>query len=571
MNSKVSEIILLHADQKKKIAVKEYIEKNSSYLKSAFLSFCNDLENIKLKNNNLYKAFEIQNNHNLWEMSLIKEKSNIKSNNIYKIIILLAIQKIINDNKIDKIIFCNIPIDDKIIKSFFKNKKIIYEYTNKHNSHKSLKSVLKNFIIVKFVYYFFIMLKKLFVELRYNDHKDSDSNFVIFSYFAHFKNKKGSKLAFNQFDNLNGILKNKHDLDFQYIFVPGKNNKSVNVLPKFLKKNYSMLNNNLTFYNKLSIMYNFFFYSLKFFFIKRLIFSKLKNFKLCAFNLLSADYESSFSGSTLIENLIWINVFENYLSKTKKKTHGIFLLENQAWEKAMITAWKNHNHGEIIAYTPTSINYWHLYNFDYSKKNYSSPSKVLVSSNEGYKLLKEQYKKKDIKLHKVESLWFNYLLRVKKIKKNKQKEFILILGDYNPISNYKIFKIILNSDLATTKVIFFKPHPHDLHKYNIKNIIITNKNNEYFFKSPAVVISPGSTAAILEYLFFGKKVFIFDDPNGLDLSPVKQLSYQFKFKGIKDLNKLLKIDFNQKIIVNNFKNYYFLHKDLEKWKNFFYI
>ena len=264
-------------------------------------------------------------------------------------------------------------------------------------------------------------------------------------------------------------------------------------------------------------------------------------------------------------------MFENYLSKTKKKTHGIFLLENQAWEKAMISAWKNHNHGEIIAYTPTSINYWHLYNFDYSKKNYSSPSKVLVSSNEGYKLLKEQYKKKDIKLYKVESLWFNYLLKVKKIKKNKQKEFILILGDYNPISNYKIFKIILNSDLATTKVIFFKPHPHDLHKYNIKNIIITNKNNEYFFKSPAVVISPGSTAAILEYLFFGKKVFIFDDPNGLDLSPVKQLSYQFKFKGIKDLNKLLKIDFNQKIIVNNFKNYYFLHKDLEKWKNFFYI
>ena len=286
---------------------------------------------------------------------------------------------------------------------------------------------------------------------------------------------------------------------------------------------------------------------------------------------MSKDYESSFCGPVLIDNLIWITVFENYLSKTKKKECGIFLLENQAWEKAMITSWKNYKHGEIIGYTPTSINYWHLYNFDCSTKNYTSPSKVLVSSDEGFKLLKNQYRKKNIKIFKVESLWFNYLLKIKNIKNNQKKEFILILGDYLPENNYKIFEIILNSKIKKSKAIFFKPHPHDMHKYNIKNITITKKNNEHFFKLPVVVVSPGSTAAVLEYLFFGKKVYIYDDPDGLDLSPVKNLDYQFRFKSVKDFHNILKVNFSKKTIVNNFKNYYFLDKNLKKWKNIFYI
>jgi surface carbohydrate biosynthesis protein (TIGR04326 family) len=296
----------------------------------------------------------------------------------------------------------------------------------------------------------------------------------------------------------------------------------------------------------------------------------LRNVEFYIFSILSKDYDSSFLGPTFIENLIWIEVFENYLSKTKKKKFGIFLLENQAWEKAMITSWKNYNHGEIIGYTPTSINFWHLYNFDNANRNYASPSKVFVSSNNGFELLKSQYQKKKIDLFKVESLWFNYLLSIKKTSHNKEKN-ILILGDYNLKNNYRIFEIIKNSKILKAKKIFFKPHPHDLHKYELKNIILTNRSNEYFFKTSSLVISAGSTAAILEYLYFGKKVFIYDDPYGFDLSPLKHLNYQFKFKSVKDLNRLLKVKFNKKKITNNFNNYYFLNKELKKWKNILYI
>ena len=67
MHFKESEIIFFSAKKRKKINLKKYIEKNSSYLKNKFLIFCSDLEKTKLRKKNLYETFEIYNKHNLWE------------------------------------------------------------------------------------------------------------------------------------------------------------------------------------------------------------------------------------------------------------------------------------------------------------------------------------------------------------------------------------------------------------------------------------------------------------------------------------------------------------------------
>lgn len=571
MDFNTSEIEIFYLGKKKNINLKEYIEKNSVILKNEYLNFCDKLENIKIKNKNLAKYFEVQNNHNLWQMSSIKEKSNLKSKNIYQVIIFLAIKNIISQNKISKIFFYNIPIKQKTLKNFLVNKKIS-KFNIINNSNENLiKSYFKNFFLIRFLYYLFILLLKIFIELKNNNFKDKDSNFLILAYFGHFKKYKKNKLSFNQFGNLPNVLKNRYLTDIQYIFVPNKNNLTINSLSNSIKKNYSIMNGNLDLVKKLKIFFRFSYYSFKFFFIKRHIYLKLDKISKCIFNILSDDYDNSFNGYQFIDNLIWIEVFESYFSKTSKKKYGIFLLENQPWEKAMITSWKNYSHGEIIAYTPTSINFWHLYNFDNSNKTYSSPSKVFVSSREGFKLLKYQYQKKNIPLKEVESLWFNYLLDIKKKNYNNSKDVILILGDYTPFTNYKIFEIIKNSKLRKIKKIYFKPHPHDLHIYKIKNIRIINKDNKYFFKNSSIVISPGSTAAVIEYLYFGKKVFIYDNPNDLDLSPLKHLNYQFRFKSVEDINNLLKVKFNKQKIIDKFKNYYFLDKNLKKWKNFFYI
>ena len=115
MSSNKLVIELVNDPKNFKIELKEYIENNSKSLKNEFLKFCKNLENKKINNQDLRKLFEIQNNHNLWEMSLLKEKSNLKSKNFFKAIVFLAIKKIINENSFKKIIFKNIPIEERWI------------------------------------------------------------------------------------------------------------------------------------------------------------------------------------------------------------------------------------------------------------------------------------------------------------------------------------------------------------------------------------------------------------------------------------------------------------------------
>jgi surface carbohydrate biosynthesis protein (TIGR04326 family) len=561
------EIQIHYNNKKKNINIKEYIEINSNLLKKKYLDFCYRIENIKLDKINLYNYFSIEKNHNLWEMSLIKEKSNFKSNKIYDVIIFLAIKKITIDYKVDKIILYNFVVGNEVLK-FFKNHNVELVFsTNNYNKSFKFRSALKNIFLFYFFYHLFVLIKKIFIELKYNFFKDSNSNFLIFPYFAHFNHKK-NYVNFNQFGKLGEIIKKKFIIDYQYLFVPGHNNKTLSDLPSFFKNNYSFLNGNINFINKIVMMRNFCNYSFKFFFLKKKITSNLNKIDNCIFNIISNDYDASFCGYILIENLIWINVFENYLSKTSKKKYGIFLLENQAWEKALITAWKNYEHGDIIGYTPTSVNYWHMYNFDNSNNNYSSPTKIFISSNEGYKLLKSQYDKKKIKIHKIESLWFNYLIE-KKITPNKNNNLVLILGDYDPTNNYKVFDIVSNSNLSKKNRILFKAHPHDLTKYNLNNIDQTKESNDYFFDKASLIISSGSTAAILEYLYFGKKTFIYDNPFNFDMSPVKHLKYKLRFRTLEEFNNLLKI--SKKSVIKKYNNYYFLNKNLQKWREFFYI
>ena len=56
---------------------------------------------------------------------------------------------------------------------------------------------------------------------------------------------------------------------------------------------------------------------------------------------------SSFSGHILLQNLLWIRVFDDLMSEMPKHSWGIFLYENQPWEKALITSWRKFNPATI--------------------------------------------------------------------------------------------------------------------------------------------------------------------------------------------------------------------------------
>ena len=156
---------------------------------------------------------------------------------------------------------------------------------------------------------------------------------------------------------------------------------------------------------------------------------------------------SSFSGYTLLQNLLWIKLFDNVLSNIPKHDYGIFLYENQPWEKALITSWKKFQNGKLIGYSHTTINYWHLNYFNDPNYNLSedfekySPNFIAVSSEISKNFLIKQSIKPE-KIIEVEALRYLWILEKSKKKLENKNKKILFLGDYKESTNKKLLNVL---------------------------------------------------------------------------------------------------------------------------------
>jgi surface carbohydrate biosynthesis protein (TIGR04326 family) len=76
------------------------------------------------------------------------------------------------------------------------------------------------------------------------------------------------------------------------------------------------------------------------------------------------DWQSSLNGPAAVSNCLWISLFEAALADMPRQTIGLYLCENQGWEKALLRAWRRHGHGELIGVQHATVPFWHLYYFD---------------------------------------------------------------------------------------------------------------------------------------------------------------------------------------------------------------
>ena len=78
-------------------------------------------------------------------------------------------------------------------------------------------------------------------------------------------------------------------------------------------------------------------------------------------------------GPVAISNALFLNLFEQVLKSQSYQKMGFYLLENQAWERALIYAWKASGHGDLIGVQHSTVRYWDLRYFsdfrNYERKN----------------------------------------------------------------------------------------------------------------------------------------------------------------------------------------------------------
>tara|TARA_B110000858_G_scaffold88591_1_gene102266 strand:- start:3139 stop:4974 length:1836 start_codon:yes stop_codon:yes gene_type:complete len=592
LNDRLFPVYYWNGFKQSKYYINDYIEKNKIEIRNKYLSFIENIDT-KYNNNNKIKAiFGVDNFHSLWEMSSIYEKCPNKSLVINDCIKLIALEEILIIEKPD--IVKLISNDTKIYKSIKNlceenNIKLQYDLSLLYFSNYRPKSLIPN--IIKTTYFIFKTFLSCFFSKNNAIKNNFGSQISLISHFLNYKIHKNENdkvsLFSNYWHNLPDLIyQRKQKINWLHLGIDNKANKSFNNLKKEnanldnATTSHILIDSNLSFdifFTSIIIFLRISLISLFTFNIKELF--ELKNSNINFYSLLRADWITSTRGPQLFYSIITIKTFDKLFSKLQKQKLGLYLFENQSWERALIGSWRKFDHGKLIGIDHTTgyMRFWDLRYYkslNFYKNSYIKPDLRCISSPLSKEMMICSGFPKD-KVIDVEALRFNYL--IKNISDfNSQKlgsNNVLLIGDIDYVSTKNLLEDInkIHSDINKEFKICFRPHPGTPNKGKLinfaknLNIDISNSSLISDIKFYDKIIIVGASSVSIEALLMKKKIIVYLSKDKLNLSPV---NYIKKINFISSSQDLLNsINFEIKNVKVE-QEFFWLDNDLCKWKIF---
>jgi surface carbohydrate biosynthesis protein (TIGR04326 family) len=241
-------------------------------------------------------------------------------------------------------------------------------------------------------------------------------------------------------------------------------------------------------------------------------------------------------GPDAISNLLSIDLFDRAMRHLPVQLVGLYLCENQAWERALIYAWRKHGHGKLIAVAHSTVRYWDLRYFNdlrtiQSKAPYPMPQADVIALNG--KAAVDAYLQADYPVDRIaecEALRFQHLnnapIRRLPARMPCGKTRVLILGDFIPSSTNRMLELLAaaapNFKFAADYTI--KPHPNcpvrasDHPSLNLSTS--TYPLDEILSEFDMAYASNMTSAAVDAYLY-GLPVIVMLDDQALNFSPLR--------------------------------------------------
>lgn len=217
---------------------------------------------------------------------------------------------------------------------------------------------------------------------------------------------------------------------------------------------------------------------------------------------------------------------------------GLYIFENQAWERAFVHAWKRHGHGEIIGVQHATAPFWHLYYFDDRRSlcrdvPQSMPQADRIAVN-GAAVTKEFIRTghPPERLVEVEALRYLGLAALSREQGAGARRAshiplrVLILGDMIEASMHHLLAMVEGAAISLGPACHFtfKPHPYFPVSLTPYPGLVAATIAEPLYRVLAdydVVVSANSTSAAVDAYVAGLEAIIAIDGSGLNLSPLR--------------------------------------------------
>jgi len=300
---------------------------------------------------------------------------------------------------------------------------------------------------------------------------------------------------------------------------------------------------------------------------------------------LRRDWLTSLQGPVALGNCLWIALFEAVLKDMPRQAMGLYLCENQGWERALLHAWRKHGHGEIIGVLHATVPFWHLYYFDdprsvNSKEDCGMPlaDRLAVNGQGAWNALAEAGFPVE-RLAAVEGLRYLNLSVPEPAKQYSEKPLksgstgvkVLVLGDMLPESMHN-FLVLLEetSQLLPPGYRFtFKPHPGyavELAGYPGLRADETREALDRIVGDYDFAVAANSTSASVDAYVAGLPVIIALDGADLNLSPLRgQPDVRF-VSTPEELAEALQTKGQSTASDSDRQEFFFLDAELPRWK-----
>jgi surface carbohydrate biosynthesis protein (TIGR04326 family) len=546
-------------------SIPRYLEENSERFRGVYLRFIYDLAHSIIDNKSLVEHLSFGNNFSFWWMTLLAEKSPYKSPKIYDCLRLLVLEEVLVAKKPECLLLFS--SDKALIKTLtllclklnikFENKKF-----RKNSNHYS--KIRKVYLNLPYFIQALISLRHVKDRLSLSKAKKrlwpgGKGGIFILSYFIHLDARECEKGIFSSLfwgALPKHLMSSGRYLNWLHIFIFSKTVPSVTLGLKWLnqfnqKKDLGVQHSFVDSYLSLPLVIRALRRWLRLYFTVAQLRSIEDYFipyksNVTFWPMLKNDWLSSTCGAVGLANCLWVELFDVAMAEMPMQKTGLFLCENQGWERAFIHSWKKNGHGKLVGVIHATVGFWHLYNFNdprhyISTSEYKMPRADCLAINGDPALnhfLESGYS--EAELYKVEALRYSSYKNIAQrnfidsdrvadfYKKSMEKAEleIIVLGDYLNETTHRMMKIVTSSskNFPTGTKTTIKAHPGnpiELKDYpNLDAIETSEPLDQILDRYDVAIVANGTSAAIDAYLS-GLHVLIAIDGLSLNLSPLR--------------------------------------------------
>ena len=540
---------------KNKVSINEYVQGNSISIRGKYVAFINQFHESSVSGRTILEHLDVGKGYNLWWMSTLFEKSPFKTPGIYNCQKLLALELILSKLSFecvclyssDKLLIESIEMLCETLGVSFNCIQSIDRSRDKGKYYKWISDKALELLnsTTRTSKILFSILAQVSFSSRHET-TSNDSSLFVLSYLLNIDLIKLNEGRFysNYWGRIQDIF-DKNNLNVNWVHTYLKSNtinsfKEATCLVKEINRyssldvQHSILQSNLSFggiikcfviYIKLRLRIP---DSNK---IKKLFYASNSNVWFWPY--LKKDWNNSVYGSTAIFNLLMISTFDSLLSKIPHQKNGLYLIENQGWERAFIHAWRRYNHGCLVGVHHTVLRFWDTRFFDVSvdtelaMKLLPQADLIAITGPHMRKLYDGSGYNHE-KLVEVEALRYMHLNNLRSKRKSirnkdiKNKNRFLILGSGNYEETQNILNVVSKNKLLFDNLVSFIRHPVSVDRYYFDKDAINEVSRDNFdiAINCNVAILPSATAASVDMYVIGLKVIIYDENYDFHLCPL---------------------------------------------------